>query len=280
MLRRPKWRTLSSGESATAIERLCAPIDGVDGRVRHMYVLSVLESSGSGALRVATRGDAWAIAAVFPGRLLVPSGDPGLLRDLGEPTRRWRLVVGDRPACDAVLERADLRGATVHDQLYMVVDRDDVPDERSVPDAGARRATREDVPALAQLAVQLHVADRYGPDPGRAGLRGYAKRIGESVDRGLVWCVGPPGAPVAKLERSVSSQRWGVQLSGIVVDERRRGEGLGRRLVTEAVREALATPGQHGPVSLHVRGDNAAALRVYERAGFRVTEPWRVVVRQ
>ncbi len=278
-MRRARWRTLSQGEVGTAVERLCAPIGGTDGRVRHMYVLSVLESSGPGAMRVATRGDVWAMAAVFPGRLLVPAGDPGLLRQHGEPTRRWRLVVGDRPAADAVLARAQLRGATVHDQLFMVVDTDEVPDVATVPDAGARRATHEDVPALAALAVQLHVADRYGPDPGRAGLRGYARRIGESVDRGLVWCVGPPGAPVAKLERSVSSRRWGVQLSGIVVDEKHRGAGLGQRLVAEAVRTALSTPGQRGPVSLHVRGDNRPALLVYERAGFRVTEPWRVVVR-
>jgi ribosomal protein S18 acetylase RimI-like enzyme len=276
---RLRWRTLSSGEVGTAIERLCAPIGGIDGRVRHMYVLSVLESSGPGSMRVATRGDAWAMAAVFPGRLLVPAGDPGLLRELGEPTRRWRLVVGDRPACDAVLTGTDLRRATVHDQLFMVVDRALVPDRATVADAGARRATRADVPRLAELAVQLHVEDRYGPDPGRAGLRGYAKRIGESVDRGLVWCVGPAGEPVAKLERSVSSRRWGVQLSGIVVDEAHRGHGLGGRLVAEAVRTAVSSPGQDGPVSLHVRSDNAAALRVYERAGFRVTEPWRVVVR-
>ncbi len=278
-MRRFRWRTLSTGEVGTAVERLCAPIDGVDGRVRHMYLLSVLESSGPGSVRVTTRGDAWAMAAVFPGRLLVPAGDPWLLRDVGEPTRRWRLVVGDRPACDAVLDGTDLQRATVHDQLYMVVERDRVPDVATLPDAGARRATRADVPALAALAVQLHIEDRYGPDPGRAGLRGYAKRIGESVDRGLVWCLGPPGEPIAKLERSVSSRRWGVQLSGIVVDEAHRGHGLGQRLVAEAVRTALASPGQDGPVSLHVRGDNAAALRVYERAGFRVTEPWRVVVR-
>lgn len=279
MIRRTRWRTLTSGEVGTAVSRLSAPIDGRDGRVRHMYVLSVLESSGPSALRVATRGDTWAMAAVFPGRLLVPAGDPGLLRDLGEPTRRWRLVVGDRPACDAVLAGTSLGNASVHDQLYMVVDRDAVPTPAEVPEIDARPATREDVPALARLAVQLHVADRYGPDPGRSGLRGYAKRIGESVERGLVWCVGPPGRPIAKLERSVSSRRWGVQLSGIVVDDARRGEGIGRGLVVHAVRDALSSPGQDGPVSLHVRDDNAAALRVYDQAGFRVTEPWRVVVR-
>ncbi len=273
-----RWRTVTPGEVGTVTERLTAPIDGVDGVVRHMYLLSVLESSGPGAMRVAADGDAWAMAAVFPGRLLVPAGSQRLLRAAGEPTRRWRLVVGDRGACDAVLHGTDMSGATVHDQLFMVVDPDRVPDASRVPDAGARRATRADLPALARLAVQLHVEDRYGPDPGRAGLRGYARRIGESVDRGLVWCVGRPGAPIAKLERSVSSRRWGVQLSGIVVDEAHRGRGLGRRLVAEAVRDA--TPRDRSvPITLHVREDNEPALLAYAAAGFVGSEPWRVAVR-
>lgn len=279
MIRRTRWRVLSHGEVGTTIERLTRPIADRDGRVRHMYLLSVLESSGPGALRVASRDGVWAIAAVFPGRLLVPAGDPGLLADLGEPSRRWRLVVGDRRACDAVLHDASLGTATVHDQLYMVLDRGRVPTSDEVADAGARRATRGDLDALARLAVQLHVEDRYGPNPGRSGLRGYARRIGESIDRGLVWCVGPSGAPIAKLERSVSSRRWGVQLSGIVVDEQHRGRGIGTRLVAEAVRAAVSGPAASAPVSLHVRGDNAPAIGVYERVGFRASEPWRVVVR-
>ena len=127
--------------------------------------------------------------------------------------------------------------------------------------------------------MQLHVEDRYGPDPGWRGRRGYERRIGESVDRGLVWCIGPPGRPWAKLERSVSSPRWGVQLSGIVIDPEHRDQGVGRRFVAGAVRDALAFAGRSANVTLHVRSDNEQALRAYAAAGFVPSEPWRVAVR-
>lgn len=280
MIGSPRWRTVSAGEVETVVRRLTEHPDPVSGPVRHMFPLSVVESTAQRSLRIVTSGASWAMAVVYPGRLLVPVGDPELLRRVGEPSRRWRLLVGDRAACDAVLARADLRGTVVHDQRLLVVDPDRVPGTVEVPDPGMRRATREDLPRLAELAVQLHVDDRFGPHPGRSGQRGYARRIGESLDRGLVWCVGPAGAPVAKLERSVASRRWGVQLAGIVVDPAARGRGLGTALVAAAVRGAIAEPnGQGRPVTLHVREDNHPALRAYARAGFVDQEPWRLAVR-
>ena len=279
-MNRVRWRTVAQGEVETVVARLAGHPDEVSGPLRHMFALSVLESTGPGALRIATAGATWAIAVVFPGRLVVPAGDPLLLERLGEPTRGWRLLVGDRRSGDALLATSDLTDTVVHDQEYLVVDPDRVPDEATLPPVGARRATRADLPALARLAVQRHVEDRYGPDPGWRGRRGYERRIGESVDRGLVWCVGPLGAPVAKLERSVSSRRWGVQLSGIVIDPAHRDQGLGRRLVAGAVRDALGGPGGRVPVTLHVRSDNDQALRAYAAAGFVRAEPWRVAVRR
>lgn len=279
MIRRLRWRTVSAGEVETVVKRLTTYPDEVAGPLRHMFPLSVLDASGPGSLRIATRGAAWAVAVVFPGRLVVPAGDPLLLERLGQPTKGWRLLVGDRRSGDALLADADRNGMTVHDQEYLVVDPDRVPDESVLPPVGTRRATRADLPALARLAVQLHVEDRYGPDPGWRGRRGYERRIGESVDRGLVWCVGPPGAPYAKLERSVSSRRWGVQLSGIVLDPQYRDRGIGRRLVAGAVRDALADGGRSTAVTLHVRSDNDQALRAYDAAGFVPAEPWRVAVR-
>jgi ribosomal protein S18 acetylase RimI-like enzyme len=84
---------------------------------------------------------------------------------------------------------------------------------------------------------------------------------------------------VLKLERSVSSRRWGVQLAGIVVDPKARYQGLGRAAVAAAVRAALAEGPPGRLVSLHVRADNRAALVAYEAAGFIDREPWRLAVR-
>lgn len=280
MRTRLRWRSCSKEQLEEVTRRLEDWACPAGGAVRHMFPLSAIESSGVAHVRVAGEGDQLGVAVVFPGRLLVPCGDPDTVASAGLPTRRWRLLVGDAAAAVAVLRHErpdpDLR---VHVQRFLTVDPDAVPLEDELPDPGLRRAVPQDVRRLAELAVRLHVDDGFGPDPGRAGLRGYARRFDDTVDRGLVYCVGPVGAPIAKLERSVSSPRYGVQLAGIVVDPAHRRRGIGRGAVAAAVRGALAEMGAGRPVSLHVRADNQPALRAYEVAGFRDREEWRLAVR-
>lgn len=280
MRRRLRWRRVDDAELPTITDRLTGWPAPSGGAARHMFALSAIEAYGTEPLRLAADTDRWALAVVFPGRLVVPCGDATAVESAGSPARRWRLMVGDRAACDPVLDRTGRdHGLVVHDQRFLTVDPARVPDEGQLPDPGLRRAVAADLPQLARLAVQLHIDDRFGPDPGRAGLRGYRERIEGTLRQGMVYCVGPAGAPVAKVERSVSSQRWGVQLAGIVVDPDHRREGLGRAAVAAAVRAAL----QEGPrgriISLHVRTDNHPALAAYAAAGFVDREPWRLAVR-
>lgn len=252
----------------------------VGGAVRHMFALATIEAQGHRPIRLASDDERWAAAIVFPGRLIVPCGDASAVAEAGLPARRWRLMVSDAGPVDALVEpfRAD-PGVRIHHQRLLVVDPDRVPSAREAPDPGLRRAVPDDVPALAELAVRLHVDDEFGPDPGRAGLRGYASRLESTVADGIVYCVGPVGAPVLKIERSVDSRRWGVQLAGIVVAPEERGRGLGTAAVATAVRQALATGGARRPVTLHVRAANAPAITAYERAGFVDREEWRLAVR-
>lgn len=288
-MRRLRWRRAGAGELPTIVDRLAgwpAPAGGV---ARHLFALSAIESYGHDPIRIAADADRWAVAVVFPGRLVVPCGDAEAVRAAGTPARRWRLLVGDPGPCDAVLDRLrPAPGLVVHDQRYLTIDPDRVPGEAELPDPGLRRAVPADLPALARLAVQLHIDDHFGPDPGRAGFQGYRDRLTVTVRQGLVYAVGPVGAPVLKIERSVSSRRWGVQLAGIVADPTVRGAGLGRAAVATAVRAALRDPGSLPPeqrssgrvVSLHVRTDNAPALAAYAAAGFVDREPWRLAVRR
>jgi GNAT superfamily N-acetyltransferase len=280
LARRPRWRRVTAGELPEIAARLSDWPGRPSGAARHMFALSTIESFGAEPLRLATTGDAWALAVVFPGRLLIPCGDAPAIAAAPAASRRWRLMVGDRDAGDAALSRVPSEpGLIVHDQRFLTVDPDRVPDERDVADPGLRRAQAEDLDRLAELAVRLHVDDRFGPHPGTAGWRGYRERIEASLGQGLVWCVGPVGAPVLKLERSVSSGRYGVQLAGIVADAAVRGEGIGRAAVAAAVRGALLEGTRDRVVSLHVREDNAPALRAYEAAGFVDREAWRLAVR-
>ena len=280
MRRRLRWRRVGSGELETVTAKLADWPAPSGGAARHMFALSAIESYGVESLRIAADDDRWALAVVFPGRLVVPCGDPEAIAAAPPPTRRWRLLVGDVAAGDALLARSpsppDL---IVHDQRFMTVDPDLVPGEDELPDPGLRRAEEEDLDALAELAVQLHVDDRFGPHPGVAGFRGYRQRLAGSVKQGLVWCVGPRGSPACKVERSVSSHRWGVQLAGIVTAPEARHVGLGRSAVAAAVRGALLEGGRKRVVSLHVRDDNLRAIDAYRAAGFVDREPWRLAVR-
>jgi ribosomal protein S18 acetylase RimI-like enzyme len=280
MRRRLRWRRVAVGELETISARLADWPAVPSGAARHMFALSALESHGPDALRLAADDDRWALAVVFPGRLVVPCGDAEAITRAGSPAKRWRLMVGDVAAGDAVLARTSPDPALiVHDQRFFTIDRERVPDESELPDPGLRRAEAADVPRLAELAVQLHVDDRFGPDPGRVGLRGYRQRLESTVPQGLVYCVGPVGDPVFKLERSVSSHRWGVQLAGIVAAPAVRGEGLGRAAVASAVRAALREGTRDRIVSLHVRAENHGAHAAYRAAGFVDREAWRLAVR-
>jgi ribosomal protein S18 acetylase RimI-like enzyme len=277
---RLRWRRVGVGELETVAARLADWPASPSGAARHMFALSTIETHGADPLRIAADDRRWAVAVVFPGRLVIPCGDAEAIRKAGTPGKRWRLLVGDVAAGDAVLSRtAADPSIIVHDQRFFTVDHERVPDEAEVPDPGLRRAETADIGRLAELAVQLHVDDRFGPHPGRVGLRGYRQRLEQTVPQGLVYCVGPVGAPYFKLERSVSSHRWGVQLAGIVGDPSTRGQGLGRAAVAAAVRAALREGGRDRVVSLHVRADNAPAHAAYRAAGFVDREAWRLAVR-
>lgn len=277
---RLRWRRVTPGELETVAARLAnwpAPAGGAE---RHMFALSAIESFGAEAVRLAADDESWAAAIVFPGRLVVPCGDADAIAAAGLPTRRWRLLVADVAAGDALLRNVgDDPQLVVHDQRFLLVEADRVPSVTELPDPGLRRAEAADLPKLAALAVQLHVDDRFGPDPGRAGERGYRQRLEQTVRQGLVYCVGPIGDPVFKLERSVSSRRWGVQLAGIVAAPDARARGLGRAAVAAAVRAAITEGPRTRPISLHVRADNRPALAAYAAAGFVDREPWRLAVR-
>src|SRR5258707_12083813 len=59
-----------------------------------------------------------------------------------------------------------------------------------------------------------------------------------------------------------------ARLYSIAVDDRRRGAGLGRRLLADA--EALAAGRRKRALRLEVREDNLPAIRLYERRGYQL----------
>ncbi len=285
-----RWRRPRGDELATVIERLIGWPAPAGGAVRHVFPLAAIDSGGGAMVRITGEvedrrpdGSAGLGVAVRVGRdVLAVAGDAATIARAVGPTPTWRLLVGDVAAADALLARGVRSGGIVHEQRFLAVDPEAVPDEAVIADPGVRRAEAADVEALADLSVRLHVDDGFGPDPGEAGRRGYRDRLTLSVLSGVVDVVGPVGRPVAKLERSVDHPRYGVQLAGIVVSPEMRGQGIGRGLVAVATRAALAGRAAQGlavpAVTLHTRAANTPALVAYGAAGFRVVERWRLAV--
>ena len=130
-----------------------------------------------------------------------------------------------------------------------------------------RPAASSDAPALAALSGQLgypvtvqEMVSRLEavlPDPSNAVL------VVENMDGAVVAWVH------LRAERGIESEGF-AEIRGLVVDERHRGEGIGERLMTEAVRWA----GDRGLGKVRVRCNvlREGAHRFYERQGFALAK--------
>lgn len=274
-----KWHRPAPAELPTIVSRLEQWDAAPSGLARHASVLETIEREGVGELLVATDGGRWAVVLLTAHGVAVPCGDPQVIAR-APALGQWRLIVGARDVTLAALAvKGALPAMVVHEQSFYTLNAERFAALDDPGDVGLRFATAEDLDGLAALAVQLHVDDGFGSDPGWRGLRGYRQRFQQIVDTNRVWCVGPVGAPIAKIERSAPSSRYGVQFSGIVVDRAYRGEGIATRALYGALTQTLRSPAVHGPVSLHLRKANVAAKTVYERVGFRFQEPWILALR-
>lgn len=274
-----RWRKPTAAEVPTIVARLENWEAAPSGLARHANVLEAIERQGALELLVATDGGRWGVVLLSATGVAVPCGDPQLFAAAPSlPT--WRLLVGAKDVALAVLNNGPAKPTTiVHEQAFYTLDAPVFYDLTSPGDVALRLASLEDLDGLAELAVQLHVDDGFGPDPGWRGVRGYRHRFEQIISDNRVFCVGPVGRPIAKIERSAASSRYGVQFSGIVVDRAHRGQGVATRALFEAVRQTMGTPAISGPVSLHLRRLNDVARTVYERVGFRFQEAWVLAIR-
>lgn len=115
------------------------------------------------------------------------------------------------------------------------------------------------------------------PDPGRlfAGLRCPAHWFARQLLRLAAF------RPAVVAQLAVSALRsarhavppGGVELTYLGVAPAARGRGLGGRLLADFRREAFAAG--HTAVALSVEADNAAAVALYDKAGFRTVDRFR-----
>ncbi|MGQ0672271.1 MAG: GNAT family N-acetyltransferase, partial [Hyphomicrobium sp.] len=129
-----------------------------------------------------------------------------------------------------------------------------------------RRATPDDVPALAALLAQLFAQEaEFAPDT-IAQHRGLAAIIADPRT-GTLLLADEDGRAVGMVNLLYTvSTALGARvaiLEDMVVDRAARGRGIGERLMREAIATARADGCRR--ITLLTDGDNAAAHRFYER---------------
>jgi ribosomal protein S18 acetylase RimI-like enzyme len=126
-----------------------------------------------------------------------------------------------------------------------------------------RDAVRVDLDGINALEVRSFASDRMS----RQGLR---RLIGRRTARLRVAAERDAGSGVVILGYHLVLFRKGsavARLYSIAVDNRKRGIGLGRRLLADA--EAVAAAADRRVLRLEVRARNRAAIALYERRGYR-----------
>lgn len=181
-----------------------------------------------------------------------------------------------------LLDAGDARGAEAAQSQGFVLrdvrvelDRSLASDERFGPaDAGATgfpivRATREQQPVLEALARRCITQSRFLADPRfprdrcEALYAAFVRRGMSDPQRATLTDADAGGVIVCRHD---AEQGVGV-IDLVAVDERRRGEGLGARLLDAACTRFAADGLTRAEVV--TQAANVAAQRLYQRAGFR-----------
>lgn len=251
----------------------------MDGVLRHQQLLDALERQDYRRLLMWPDDDPVAVAHLSSAGTLTVAGAVEAGTDLGAylGSSGWRVMLGDAALANRILE-ATPKGlrrwrTRVREQRFMATQ-----DPAPLPEPERLRiAVEADLDAVTELACRLHVEDQMGPPLARSARLGVAERMRSSIARGATWVVEHEGRVVAKFDVSLRTERHGAQIAGVYVTEEWRGQGIAGAGVAAVARHLLGEglPG----VTLHVRADNLAGRRAYERAGFADRGAWTLALR-
>ena len=205
------------------------------------------------------------------GANIVPSGDHCELfaRAVGG---RSRMIIGETRAVTALWDAAKAK---------LPAPREDRPGQPvyvletppSPGDTALRRAVPADVERLLPACAAAHELE-LGIDPVARDPEGFRWRTSAQIDEGRSWVWLEDDVILFKAEASAWTPS-AVQLQQVWVDPEVRGRGYGRRGLADLCRLLLAsTPA----VTLFVRRENTAAIRLYDAVGMRRALEYRSVL--
>jgi ribosomal protein S18 acetylase RimI-like enzyme len=220
----------------------------------------------------AVEGENGLRALCYFGANVVPSGR-GCEAFAGDAAARGaRMILGQERAV------TDLWSAA---QSVMPSPREDRPgqpvyviDEPPPADSSSlREATLDDVELLLPACAETHLGE-LGVDPLERDAAGFRRRTITQIDEGRSWLWAENGTILFKAEASAWTPQ-AVQLQQVWVDPEARRQGYGTRGLADLCRILLErTPS----VTLFVRSENEAAIRLYERVGMRQVGLYRSVL--
>jgi ribosomal protein S18 acetylase RimI-like enzyme len=220
----------------------------------------------------AVEGENGLAALCYFGANVVPSGR-GCEAFAGDVAARGaRMILGHEHAVTDLWSVA---------QSVMASPREDRPGQPvyvldqppTVDPTGLREATLDDLELLLPSCAATHFGE-LGVDPLERDAAGFRRRTITQIEEARSWLWAEGGTILFKAEASAWTPQ-AVQLQQVWVDPEARRQGYGTRGLADLCRLLLErTPS----VTLFVRSENEAAIRLYEKVGMRQVGSYRSVL--
>lgn len=214
--------------------------------------------------------------------LFVASEEPAyaaaLARGLPLAGGAFRVIVGPRPAVDAVwaeLEGRGMRARLIRDQVVLTLQRDELLAPGEPPAAHLRLAETADLDELVQATMAMHAHETLEV-PLERDEPVFRRTVEYQASKRRIWVISE-GAPASlRFKASVSAFcNFGAQIEGVWVPPPHRGAGYAREGLRQLCVELFRSV---DTVSLYANEDNAPALHLYEaHLGFRRAMPFKTV---
>jgi uncharacterized protein len=227
---------------------------------------------GFGRFAAVAGQDGVLTALCHTGANVVPSGDGcSAFADVAARSQA-RMIIGEAAAVTALWHAAERQ---------LPESREDRPNQpvyaiREPPppgESGLRLATLDDLERLVPACAAAHELE-LGVDPLRRDADSFRWRTAAQIEDGRSWVWLEDDVVLFKAEASAWTPQ-AVQVSQVWTDPEARRQGYGSRGLADLCRLLLATT---PVVTLFVRTDNAAAIRLYEKVGMQKVLEYRSVL--